>query len=140
MPEPRPASQRTVRQHNRALVLARVADRPGLTRAQLALATGLTRATVSSLVDELIAGRLLVERAPAPGLRGRPGSRLELDPAGPSAIGVELGVDFTAACRLDLPGTVRARRVLSVDNAGSPPGVALRRAARLVAELSADAD
>jgi predicted NBD/HSP70 family sugar kinase len=134
-----PANQQTVRLHNRALVLARVADSPGLTRAQIALAVGLTRATVSTLVDELIASRLLVERAPAAGLRGRPGSRLELDPSGPLVVGLELNVDHTSACLLDLTGTVQGRQVLAVDNGSATAGVALRRAARLVRKLVSSA-
>jgi predicted NBD/HSP70 family sugar kinase len=137
--EHRPANQQTVRQHNRALVLGRVAATPGETRAQLALQTGLTRATVSTLVDELIDARLLVEREPLAGLRGRPGSRLELHPAGPAAIGIEISVDYIAACLLDLPGAVRARRRVAVDNTAAAPGTVLRRAAGLVAELAAAA-
>ena len=42
-----PAGSHTVRQHNRALVLQRSPTAPRQSRAQLALATGLTRATVS---------------------------------------------------------------------------------------------
>nr|MDT0666313.1 sugar kinase [Micromonospora sp. DSM 115978] len=57
-----PVRQRSLRDHNLALVLNLVAaggaGRP-VSRAGLAAATGLTRATVSALVDELIAGRLV---------------------------------------------------------------------------------
>ena len=134
-----PANQQTVRQHNRALVLNAVADRAGRTRAQVALELGLTRATVSAIVDEFVTAHTLVERAPTPGLRGRPGSRLELNPHAAAAIGVEIDVDRTSACLVDFTGVVRDRRVALVDNATSPPGVALRRTARLVHEFAVDA-
>ena len=72
---PTPARQDTVRGHNLALVLGQIAGATGpISRADLAAATGLTRATVSALVDTLIADRLVAEagltsaRAPA----GRP--------------------------------------------------------------------
>ncbi|GAB3962461.1 MarR family transcriptional regulator [Plantactinospora veratri] len=60
--------QASLREHNLALVLRQIATagRPP-SRADLATATGLTRATVSALVDDLITGRLLTEVAPTPG-------------------------------------------------------------------------
>lgn len=134
---PAPANQQTVRQHNRALVLGSVADAPGRTRAQIALDVGLTRATVSTLVDELVGARLLVERAPEAGRRGRPGSPLELDPDGAAVVGVEIDVDRTSACVLDLTGAVRERSTVLADNATAAPGVTLRRVARLVEQLAA---
>ncbi|MFD0822483.1 helix-turn-helix domain-containing protein, partial [Micromonospora zhanjiangensis] len=54
-----------MRAHNLALVLDTVAtsaDPPS--RASVAAATGLTQATVSALVDDLIAGGLLTELDP----------------------------------------------------------------------------
>jgi predicted NBD/HSP70 family sugar kinase len=131
------ANQLTVRQHNRALLLGTVARGPGRTRAQLALDVGLTKATVSTLVDDLISSALVIEREPAAGLRGRPGSRLELNPDGAAAIGVEIDVDRTSACLLDLTGAVRARRSILYDNSSGSPRVALRRVAQLVSDLSA---
>ncbi|WP_221176479.1 ROK family transcriptional regulator [Nocardioides marmorisolisilvae] len=115
-----------------------MARRPGRTRAQLARDVGLTKATVSTLVDDLILSALVVEREPTAGLRGRPGSRLELNPDGAAAIGVEIDVDRTSACLLDLTGAVRDRKSIAYDNRSGTPRVALRRVAQLVADLSAD--
>ncbi|MFC6005464.1 MarR family transcriptional regulator, partial [Streptomonospora nanhaiensis] len=56
-----PAGQHTVRRHNSALVLRAIADGPGVSRAGLAAATGLTKATVSTVVDRLIAADLVAE-------------------------------------------------------------------------------
>lgn len=134
-----PAGQHTVRQHNRSLVLQRVATYPGQSRAQIAQATGLTRATVSALVDELMAADLVVEMLPGPVTRGRPASPLQLNPQGPAGLGIEINVDYTAACVVDLTGAVRARRMRSVDNSAASPRSGLRGAARLAAAVAAEA-
>ena len=55
-----PVRQTSLRAHNLALVLRLVAASPApISRAWIATASGLTRATVSTIVDELIAGGLV---------------------------------------------------------------------------------
>jgi predicted NBD/HSP70 family sugar kinase len=120
---PSPIRQASLREHNLALVLRQVATagtRSGSTltgrhpfsRADIAGATGLTRATVSALVDDLIAGHLVVEVAPTPKSgAGRPSVGLALDPRGPAGLGLEVNVDYVAACVVDLTGAVRHREV-----------------------------
>jgi predicted NBD/HSP70 family sugar kinase len=112
-----PVRQSSVRAHNLALVLQTVAnraDRPS--RAAIAGATGLTRATVSALVDDLITGRLLTELDPAPRTgAGRPAAGLALSPDGPAGLGLEINVDYLAACVVDLTGVVRHRFVTRTD-------------------------
>ncbi|MFB9323363.1 ROK family protein [Cryptosporangium minutisporangium] len=106
-----PARIGSVRAHNLALVLRAVesAATP-LSRADVAVATGLTRASVSALVDTLLAGRLLRETgAPTRTGVGRPSTGLVLDSAGPAGLGIELNVDHLAVCLVDLTGAVRAR-------------------------------
>jgi predicted NBD/HSP70 family sugar kinase len=134
------ASQRTVRQHNRALVLGTVADAPRQSRAQLAVATGLTRATVSALVDDLLDAGLLAELSPDRGLRGRPGSPLVLNGNGPAGLGVEVNVDYISACVLDLTGAVRRSSTEVVDNRRSTPAAGLRRAIGLARRVRAEAE
>ena len=73
----RPAGQHTVRRHNRALVLRTVATDEPVSRARIAAVTGLTRGTVSSLVEELIAAGP-VELQRAGGTAGRAARRGEL--------------------------------------------------------------
>ena len=127
-----PVRQSSVRAHNLALVLqtaANSADRPS--RAAIAAATGLTRATVSALVDDLIAGGLLAELDPAPRTgAGRPAAGLALTPDGPAGLGLEINVDYLAACVVDLTGAVRHRLVARADQ--RPLG-----AARALADLGA---
>ena len=127
-----PAGQQSVRGHNLSLVLGAVADEvDGLSRAQLATVTGLTRATAGALVDELIASGLVVESEPRRGGRGRPGSPLSLDPNGPGGLGLEINVDYVSACVVDLTGEVRGLQVRRADNRSASPLDALAAAAEL---------
>lgn len=58
----RAARQESLRHHNLALTLRHVLDAPTpVSRADIAAATGLTRATVSALVDRLLAANLVAE-------------------------------------------------------------------------------
>jgi predicted NBD/HSP70 family sugar kinase len=134
-----PAGQHTVRRHNLALVLGAVATAGRSTRARVADATGLTRATVSVLADQLLAAGLLDELDPDRGVPGRPGNPLRLNPGGPGGLGVEVNVDYLAACVVGLDGTVRAQHVLAFDVRAIAPEVVLRRAARLAERARADA-
>ena len=78
-----PARQHGLRRHNLALVLQHIAANGPVSRARIAQATSLTKATVSSLVDDLVAARLVTELGPeARGEIGRPGSALALDRTG----------------------------------------------------------
>jgi predicted ArsR family transcriptional regulator len=87
----RPTDQADVRRHNAALVLDRVAQEGPISRARVAAHTGLTRATVGTIVDELIAAGLVTEQGTrAPSGVGRPGTDLALCPDG--AAGVDLSL------------------------------------------------
>ena len=130
----RPAGQQTVRRHNLSLVSRAVADRPG-SRTELAQRTGLTKATVSSLVDALLAQRILIEgAAPSPRV-GRPARPVSLNPDGPVALGIEINVDYIAGCLLNLPGAERASRRLTLDNRNRQPDDILRRVVELCTQL-----
>ncbi|HEX3591882.1 MAG TPA: ROK family transcriptional regulator [Pseudonocardiaceae bacterium] len=122
MTDPAPAGQHTLRRHNSALVLRGVLDAPGVSRAEIAARTGLAKATVSSLVDRLIAADLVTET----GLvsrqgRGRRSTGLAPSPTGPHGLGVEIGVDYLATCLVDLTGQMHEHTVRSGDNRTRPP-------------------
>ncbi|HEU5108128.1 MAG TPA: sugar kinase, partial [Micromonosporaceae bacterium] len=112
-----------MREHNLALVLRHVAASPRpVSRAWIAGATGLTRATVSALVDDLLGGRLLTEVEPAPRAgAGRPANGLTLAVDGPAGLGLEVNVDYLAACVVDLSGDVRQRLVRPGDQRPRTP-------------------
>lgn len=134
------AHQGTLRQLNLALVARAVFGDPGaLTRADVATATGLTRSTVSRLVDQLVEGRILEEDDPAtPMGRGRPG--VPLRPAAGTFIylGLEAKVGNLACHAVDLAGNPVAQRLVHVDLAGTDPAEALAQLADLARETLAE--
>ncbi|SCL39194.1 Sugar kinase of the NBD/HSP70 family, may contain an N-terminal HTH domain [Micromonospora rhizosphaerae] len=131
--------QGSLRELNLAVVLGRIAaaERPP-SRAELATDTGLTRATVSAVVDDLIAGRLVTEADPAPRTgAGRPARGLVLADHGPAGLGLEVNVDYLGACVVDLAGTVRHHVVHRVDLRPVSPADTLARLAALAADARA---
>lgn len=131
-PRTAPARQTSLREHNLALVLGEVTDARAVTRARIAAATGLTKATVSSLVDTLVDAGLVDERGLDAGAVGRPGQVLGPGARGPVGVGLEINVDYLATCTVDLAGAVRARDVVTGDLRDVPVGEVLERAARLL--------
>ncbi|WP_200214815.1 ROK family protein [Micromonospora coerulea] len=133
--------QGSLRELNLAVVLRRIAaaDRPP-SRAELAADTGLTRATVSAVVDDLLGGRLVAEADYAPRTgAGRPARGLVLADHGPAGLGLEVNVDYLAACVVDLAGTVRHHVVHRADLRPVSPADALTRLAALAADARAAA-
>lgn len=127
-----------VRRHNLALVLGEVVDAGPVSRAAIAGRTGLTRATVSSLVEELLDAGLLAELAAERGGPGRPANPLQLNRSGPAGLGLEIEVDHVAACVVDLTGEVRAVRRAASDHRDDDPRRALARAAELGLSVAAE--
>ncbi|MFF9154327.1 ROK family protein [Streptomyces sp. NPDC014846] len=136
-----PDTQQGMRRRNLARVMHAVSAQGPLSRAAVASHIGLTRAAVSTLVDDLIRWGLLEELGPErPGRVGRPGSALAVSGRGPAGIGAEIGVDHLAVCAVDLRGTVRARGVRYGANRGRRPGPVIEELTDLVREVVADAE
>ncbi|MGF0117987.1 ROK family transcriptional regulator [Promicromonospora sp. Marseille-Q5078] len=134
--------QHTLRERNLRLVAAAVfgASTPP-SRADVAAATGLTRATVSTLVDRLVAGGLVAELPPVAAQRaGRPA--VPLVPAGRSVVGLglEVNVDYLGVRALDLVGDVVAERVVTGSLHDSDPRDVLARLRVLAAEAVAEVE
>lgn len=134
-----PARQESLRRHNLSLILGELAGAGALTRAELSRRVGLTKASVSNMVDVLIGAGTLSELAPAvqsPTGRGRPGAPVGFAPWGPVAIGLEVGVDYLSACTLDLSGAVCARDFLAADNRQGGPAGRLAEMAALARRMA----
>ncbi|MFD9716298.1 ROK family protein [Streptomyces sp. NPDC059076] len=128
------AGRDTVRRHNLSLVLRAVRDAGEITRAGVSARVGLTRAAISSLVEQLLDGGFLSESGKTfSGLAGRPGTVLKVARTGVAGIGTEINVDHVAVCVVDLAGTDRVRLVEHLDNRGAPPAQVLCRAAAITA-------
>ncbi|MFE0672986.1 ROK family protein [Streptomyces sp. NPDC058867] len=135
-----PDTQQGMRRRNLARVMHTVSAEGPLSRAGVASRIGLTRAAVSTLVDELIRSGLLEELGPErPGRVGRPGSALAVSARGPAGLGAEIGVDHLAVCAVDLRGEVRASAVRHGANRGRSPEPVIRELTELVHGVVAEA-
>ncbi|MDQ0119011.1 putative NBD/HSP70 family sugar kinase [Pseudarthrobacter defluvii] len=126
-----------MRRSNLALVLGAIAEFPPGThpsRAQVAGATGLTKASVSSLVLDLLDAGVIREIGLNPQGRGRPGVGLELSPSR-AVMGMEVNVDYISAAVVDLSGKVLLREVRERDNRNSPDNPVLAALAGLAARV-----
>ncbi|MGW1602621.1 ROK family protein [Streptomyces eurythermus] len=136
-----PDTQQGMRRRNLARVMHAVSAEGSLSRAAVASRIGLTRAAVSTLVDELIRWGLLEELGPErPGRVGRPGSALAVSGRGPAGIGAEIGVDHLAVCAVDLRGEVRAQAVRRGGNRGRAPEPVTEELTALIHWVVAEAE
>jgi predicted NBD/HSP70 family sugar kinase len=131
-----PGNMADVRRSNLALVLGRVVQSPAgihLTRAQLAGATGLTKASVSSIVLDLLESGILREVGLSrQGERGRPGVGLELNPSR-GVMGMEINVDYIAAGVTSLSGDLLVKEIRERDNRDSAADAVMAALAALAA-------
>jgi predicted NBD/HSP70 family sugar kinase len=134
------ARQHTLRERNLQLVARAVFEAPApLSRADVAAATGLTRATVSTLVDRLVEGRLVAELPPAAAQRaGRPAVPLVPAPRSVVGLGLEVNVDYLGARVLDLTGDVVESRVMAGSFHDSDPAEVLGALGELARSVVAE--
>lgn len=117
----------SLRAMNLSLALRRVlADPGGVSRAAIATSTGITRATSSRLVDELVQAGLVTELSPEPDSgRGRPAVRLTPRQGRFVSLGLEVNVGSLSARVVDLTGTVLAEEVVVGDFSGTSPAATM---------------
>jgi predicted NBD/HSP70 family sugar kinase len=136
-----PVDQAAVRRSNLGLVLRHLRDHGPRSRARIAQETGLNKATVSSLVAELVQRGLVSEGAVhRAGSVGRPGLTLHLDGRAVCGVGVEFNVDYAVALVLDLRGEVLFEHRIAVDVPSLGPERTLDAVAGLVREAVAVAE
>jgi predicted NBD/HSP70 family sugar kinase len=126
---PARADHTAVRRKNLELTLRLLALTPGLSRADLADGTGLTRATVTRLVAELIElGMVREGTVSSPRRIGRPGTPLNIDGRHVLAIGLEVNVDYMAILVTDLGGREVHRDECAFDSVSAGPDGSVRAA------------
>lgn len=133
-----------IRAANRASVVNVLRRAGSATRAELMARTGLSRATISSLVRDLRLRGLISERAgvAADGL-GRPPSVIALNRSAGLAIAVDIGVRHVAVAVGDLARCVLAERWISLPHghdASSGAATVLRCIDETVSEAGVDHD
>jgi predicted NBD/HSP70 family sugar kinase len=138
----RAGSLESLRRLNRLRVIRALRDEGTISRADIARRTGLSRSTVSSLVADLQADGLVVER-PEPGSAygaqgGRPPILLSFDASAGAAVGIDFGHSHLRVAVSDLASTILAERTRPLDT-DHDAQEGLDAAAELVTEALADA-
>ena len=120
----RTGSLESLRERNRLRVIDALRTRGAISRADIARQTGLSRSTVSSLVSDLQASGMVIERATdgvaATGSQGgRPPVLVALDRSAGAVVGLDFGHDSLRVAIADLSYTILAESFaeLEVDTA-----------------------
>jgi predicted NBD/HSP70 family sugar kinase len=113
-------NQQLLKDINRMALVRQLCANPGLSRADLAPAVGLTKSTVSLLVRDLLIEGWLVEREiVATGDLGRRPTPLFIDPSRLLLLGAEVGIESVRVVATSLTGEVLARVVASYGSSKS---------------------
>ena len=98
------ASPSTIRDINRSILLSLVRMHQPVSRARLAVMTGMFRSSISDIVKELVDAGLLIEKRAKPEGRGRVPVMLSLNDRGFEVIGVSVRFDQTTVAVAGLTG------------------------------------
>ena len=108
------ATLRETREHNERLVLTTIYDGGPISRAEVARLTGLTRTTVSDVVEGLLEARLAREIGRGPSTGGKAPILLEVPQKARLLIGVDLGDRVFTAATVSLRGEILERVAILV--------------------------
>ena len=126
------ATGQRMREHNAAVLLRMIWGTPeGVSRADLARRSGLSRSTVSTITAELLDDGLITEDRVARSKGGRPPMLLQVCDDQFAVIGLEIGGSHLSCVRTDLRGEVHHHRSEACDVPGMP-GATLERIERLI--------
>jgi predicted NBD/HSP70 family sugar kinase len=103
-----------IKKMNTSIVLEAVLKHAPLSRAGISETTGLNKATVSSLVQDLIDAHLVYEIGPGQSSGGRKPVMLIFNDKAGYAVGIDLGVNYIRGILTDLAGAVVADRYLEL--------------------------
>ena len=130
-----PAATEEVRRRNTALVLRLLRDSDGLSRADLARASGLAKATVGTIVAHLHEAGVVAEGDAATSGRGRPSTPLVVAGGALAGLGIELNVDYAAVTAVDLAGHELLTEEHALDGGTPTPGNLVALADRHIHQL-----
>ncbi|MCS0787617.1 ROK family transcriptional regulator [Cytobacillus firmus] len=99
-------NQQLVKMKNKSRVLQTIIDQSPISRADISQHLGLTKGTVSSLVNELIEEKICSETGPGKSSGGRRPVMLLFNEQAGYAIGIDLGVNYILGVMTDLSGNI----------------------------------
>src|SRR5215216_5819916 len=137
-PGERPYPRSMARRINEQAVLDVIYSTGPTRRAEVAQATGLSKPTVSSIVEDLVAAGLVQAIGRTQGDIGRTAALYQVNPAVGHVVGVDLGGTKVRAALCDLFGTILAEQVQPTDPTG--PDAVIRQILTLASDLAVEAD
>lgn len=107
-------NQQIVKKNNTLLVFQTITNEEPISRADIAQQTGLNKATVSSLVNELLTKNLVYESGPGESSGGRRPVLLHYNVNAGYSIGIDLGVNYILGVVTDLKGKILLEKTVKV--------------------------
>ncbi|WHY72920.1 ROK family transcriptional regulator [Fictibacillus enclensis] len=99
-------NQQVVKRNNKSLVLQTIIEKEPVSRADIAQITGLNKATVSSLVNDILEENMIFESGPGESSGGRRPVLLHFNKTAGYAIGIDIGVNYVLSILTDLRGNI----------------------------------
>ncbi|MGM7720002.1 ROK family protein [Metabacillus sp. Hm71] len=99
-------NQQVVKKNNTSLVFQTITEQEPISRADIAQQSGLNKATVSSLVNELLEKQLVYESGPGESSGGRRPVLLHYNRVAGYSIGIDVGVNYILGVVTDLKGKI----------------------------------
>ncbi len=109
-------NQQVVKKNNTSLVFQTITQQEPISRADIAQQSGLNKATVSSLVNELLEKELVYESGPGESSGGRRPVLLHYHATAGYSIGIDLGVNYILGVVTDLKGSIVIEHHVKVKN------------------------
>lgn len=128
-----------LRRHHLSMVLRHLVRHGPCSRTVLAQQTGLTKATVSALVADLLGRKLVQEQEIRPGRTGRPSVDVGVSSGSVGALALQIEANRISACIMDLCGAICGRRDVEADFHRAGPQHVLGQARTVIAAALADA-
>ncbi|MCM3701733.1 ROK family transcriptional regulator [Paenibacillus macerans] len=126
--------QQLIKKMNKTIVLDTIRQHQPLSRADISAAIGLNKATVSSLVSELIDSRLVAEIGPGESSGGRKPTLLLFNRSAGYAIGIDIRVNDLLAVLVDLEGNVLQEKTAALTD--SSPDSVLEQIRKTIRQLA----
>jgi predicted NBD/HSP70 family sugar kinase len=106
--------------HNTTMILKLIYSTPGLSRAEIARLTKLTRATVSELVGEMLENGLVEESGVGESIGGKPPTLLEFRPQSRYVLCLDMSSILFRAALIDLNGKIIDQDYFSLEQPSRP--------------------
>ncbi|MFF2587971.1 ROK family protein [Peribacillus butanolivorans] len=109
-------NQQVVKKNNKFLVFQTIVEQEALSRADIAVYSGLNKTTVSSLVNELLEADLIYESSPGESSGGRRPVPIHFNQVAGYSVGIEVGVNHILGILTDLKGNVLVEKTQIIND------------------------